>query len=66
MLIPPEEKTFFTARDGAKLIFSIRRDGSIEFGEGVTPDEASRQFYDYVCSFIKAHGLTGTPEAGAE
>lgn len=37
-----------------KLIVKITYDGEVEFGEGITPSEAARQFYTLVADLIKA------------
>lgn len=60
---PKPVTTFFTAQKDGKLVVHIHMDGSVEFGEGVEPEEAAKQFYNYVAGYVRAHGLAGTPEA---
>jgi hypothetical protein len=37
-----------TIHDANKLVVSIHMDGSVEFGEGFTADDVSREFWKYL------------------
>jgi hypothetical protein len=45
-------------RDG-KLLVAIKSDGNIEFGEGVSVDKASKEFYEAVERLMKDFGVPG-------
>lgn len=68
----PTRVTFFEAHrsvpEGSppKLVVAIHLDGSVEYGPGIDPEEGARTFYNHVCEYIKANGLSGDVPSKAE
>lgn len=59
-VIPADPVTDFitlTNTDLNKLVVSIKFDGTVELGPGVTVDEAAKEFYDRVSQYALEHGL---------
>jgi hypothetical protein len=40
------------------FVVGIRPDGSVEYGEGFTKDEAAKEFWDAIHDYIVRSGLT--------
>ena len=49
----------FHKSDGSRLL-EITKDGNVVLGEGVEINEASKEFYNIICQFIKEHKLDTT------
>lgn len=51
---PEPEFAFQVYAAGGKLIVALRYDGTITFGEGITPTEAADEFWKHIGSHIVA------------
>ena len=50
----PDAGAIQVCRPGGQLVVRINYDGSVDFGPGVTPDAAAREFYRVLAEQLEA------------
>lgn len=57
MDIPPFQAydEIFSIYDQGNVIVTVKRDGTVEFGEGYEPDKAAKIFWESVVQYMPEH-----------
>lgn len=52
---PPSSAVEIRSPADSSLVVRIKYDGTVEFGAGITPDQAAAEFWKAVSGFVSTH-----------